>query len=98
MHSRDVREVDGVTRRRELPNGVVIIDMWEPTTECFVCSVETYIDYGLAVYEDEILPNDWNGEWFGATVCPRCYDLFNDKITAPLPLYAAQRIACGDYA
>lgn len=77
---------------------ITVIQLDEPTSECFVCGTETYIDYGLAVYEDLILPNDWEDEWFGATVCPHCYHLFNDKITAPLPLIAAQRIACGDFA
>lgn len=86
-------------RRRILEGlGITIIDMWEPTADCFVCGQETYLDFGLAVYEDEILPNNWTGEWFGATVCPRCYELFNDKVAAPLPIYAAQRIACGDFA
>jgi len=75
-----------------------IIRLDEPTCDCWVCGRETYLDFGLAVYEDEILPNDWSGEWFGATVCPRCYGIFNNKVDAPLPLRAAQRIACGDYA
>jgi hypothetical protein len=85
-------------RRRELANGIVLIDLSEPMTGCWVCGLATYLDQGLAVYEDEILPNSWNGEWFGATVCPRCYALFNDKVSEPLPLRTAQRIACGDFA
>ena len=85
-------------RRRELANGITLISLDEPTCDCWVCGRETYIDYGLAVYEDEILPNDWTGEWFGATVCRPCYELFNDKVSVPLPLIAAQRIACGDFA
>lgn len=88
----------GIGRRTEYANGITVIRLDEPSCDCHVCGVETYLDFGLAVYEDEILPNDWAGEWFGATVCRRCYELFNDKITAPLPLYTAQRLACGDYA
>lgn len=85
-------------RRTLLDNGITVIRLDEPTCDCWVCGQETYLDFGLAVYEDEILPNDWDGEWFGATVCPRCYDLFNDKVHAPLRLVTAQRIACGDFA
>ena len=84
-------------RRREFED-FTIITLDEPTCDCWVCGTETFLDYGLAVYEDEILPNDWQGEWFGATVCKRCYDLFNDKVRTPLPMIAAQRIANGDYA
>lgn len=81
-----------------LGNGITIIRLDEPTADCWVCGKETYLDFGLAVYEDLILPNDWNGEWFGATVCRNCYELFNDKVVQPLPLRAAQRLACGDFA
>jgi hypothetical protein len=86
-------------RRTLLENGIItVIRLDEPTADCWVCGQETYLDFGLAVYEDEILPNNWSGEWFGATVCPRCYDLFNDKVSAPLRLITAQRLACGDFA
>ena len=85
-------------RRIECSRGITVIQLDEPTTDCWVCGTETYLDQGLAAYEDEILPNDWTGEWFGVHVCHRCYELFNDKISAPLPLIAAQRIACGDFA
>jgi hypothetical protein len=85
-------------RRTVLDNGITIIRLDEPTCDCWVCGQETFLDFGLAVYEDEILPNDWPGEWFGATVYPRCYDLFNDKVNAPLRLITAQRLACGDFA
>ena len=78
--------------------GIEVIDMWPPTADCFICGLETYVDFGLPVYEDWILPNDWEDEWFGATVCARCYSIFNEKITAPITLVAAQRIACGDFA
>jgi hypothetical protein len=85
-------------RRTFLPNDITIIRLDEPTADCWVCGEETFLDYGLAVYEDLILPNDWPGEWFGATVCPRCYALFNDRVMAPLTWRAASRIACGDFA
>jgi hypothetical protein len=85
-------------RRFLLENGISVIRLDEPTCDCWVCGQETYLDFGLAVYEDLILPNGWKGEWFGVTVCKRCYELFNDKVTMPLPLYAAQRIESGDFA
>lgn len=85
-------------RRLILPNGLTVIRLDEPTCDCWVCGTETYLDFGLPVYEGEILPNDWKGEWCGATVCRECYDLFNGKVFQPLPLIAAQRIACGDFA
>jgi len=85
-------------RRMVLDCGITVIRLDEPTADCWVCGQETFLDFGLPVYEDEILPNDWQGEWFGATVCPRCYRLFNDKVTAPLSHLTASRIACGDFA
>ena len=85
-------------RRTILDNGIIVVRLDEPTCDCWVCGQETYLDFGLAVYEDLILPNNWSGEWFGATVCPRCYRLFNDTVKSPLSHIAASRIACGDFA
>lgn len=83
-------------RRREFAD-FTIIELDSPTCDCWVCGVETYLDFGLPVYEDLILPNSWNGEWFGATVCPRCYRLFNGT-PKPIQHIAANRIAIGDFA
>lgn len=53
------------------------------------------MDYGLAAYESEILPNDWPGEWGGHTACKRCFDMFSD-IKTPLPVSEARKILEGE--
>lgn len=61
-----------------------IVELDRPTFECWVCGEETFGGYGLTVYESQILPNDWKGEWGGTTVCERCYGLFNHDTGEPI--------------
>lgn len=70
---------------------ILVIRLDEPTDNCCVCGDEVYMDYGLPMYESEIVPSDWAGAWCGFTSCKRCYDLFT-PITAPLPLRDAVKM------
>ena len=45
--------------------------------------------YGLAMYESDILPPDWEGEWGGFTACRRCYTTFTN-VSAPLSVRDAR--------
>lgn len=67
-----------------------VIRLDEPTDFCCVCDAEVYMDYGLPMYEGEIVPPDWSGEWGGFTACKRCYDTFGN-IKEPLPVHLARR-------
>jgi hypothetical protein len=54
---------------------LIIIDMSPHWYDCIICDCETSGEHGVSVYEDEILPDDYDGEWAGFTVCPRCYSM-----------------------
>ena len=71
-----------------------IIRLDEPTDFCCVCNQEVYMDYGLAMYEGDIVPNDWKGEWGGFTACRRCYELFT-TVTVPISVREARKQISG---
>lgn len=54
-------------------------------TGCTTCGRETYDrrGFGVPMYEGEILPNDWPGEWGGFDVCARCYEV-QQGLTEPM--------------
>lgn len=57
---------------------VLIINMNEHPVECFVCGESAPSTLGIPIYEDIILHNDWDGEWFGQSACQRCFNLQNE--------------------
>lgn len=61
---------------------VHVIELWPATTECIVCGRETPFGYGLAMYEDEIVPDDAE-EWAGFPCCEQCYDLNEGRVGVP---------------
>lgn len=63
-----------------LPNGSRLID---PVGQS-LCGVESLDEQAIAVYEDFILPDDYQGEWFGAPVCLKCWAKV-DKLQAERP-------------
>lgn len=54
-------------------NRVLVINLWEITCECTICNKETSDKFGIPIYEDEIMPDDYQGEWCGSPVCRRCF-------------------------
>jgi len=52
---------------------LLVIDMSEHTYECTICDIETTSGFGIPIYEDEIVPDDYKGEWAGLPVCPGCF-------------------------
>lgn len=73
---------------------VVVIELWPHTDFCCVCEQEVLTRYGLPMYEDEILPADWPGEWGGFAACKRCYDTFTD-IKKPIRIDVARAAVAG---
>lgn len=74
----------------------LVIELWPHEAECCVCGETIFCftcgpNYGLAMYEDEILPADWPGEWGGFPACHSCFIAFND-IKAPLTIREARRM------
>lgn len=61
------------------------IDLYPIQEYCWACGVFVIpLRHGLPVYEDEILPNDWQGEWGGVPSCPECYEV-QGLLTEPMP-------------
>lgn len=56
----------------------IVIDLAPHETECYVCGCRIPMpsagpNYGIAVYEDQIVPDDHEGEWGGVPVCKECF-------------------------
>ncbi len=54
---------------------------------CCICGMLTSTRQGVPMYEDIVLPNDWDGEWYGRTACLPCFEL-QGEITKWLPMTA----------
>ena len=62
---------------------ITVINLNKHYYECSVCGESTTSEYGIPMYEDIVLPNNWSGEWFGQPACQRCFELQN-KLTKPV--------------
>jgi hypothetical protein len=57
---------------------ILLISLTPYVFDCIICDehVEqssTAPSYGVARYEDEVVPDFYQGEWGGSPVCDRCY-------------------------
>ncbi len=57
---------------------ITIIDLTSYVFDCAICerTVEqpaSAPSYGVARYEDEVVPDSYTGEWGGAPVCEPCF-------------------------
>jgi hypothetical protein len=68
----------------------LIIELWPPIDDCCVCGAVTEMEYGLPMYESDIVPADWTGEWAGFTACRRCHSTFTG-ISSPIHVNDARR-------
>jgi hypothetical protein len=76
------------------PNGqlVEIIRMQALPADCWVCGGDaTGMHHGIPVYEDQILPNDWPGDWAGVPACEGCFEKQN-RLTEPVALWRFKRM------
>lgn len=65
----------------EYRSDVTVIRMQSLPCECWVCGDDaTGLSFGIPVYEDWILPNDWVGEWGGVPACRECFEKQNQLI------------------
>ncbi len=53
----------------------LVINLNERWADCWVCGNPTLCasGFGIPVYEDIVLPNSWDGEWFGQGACEPCF-------------------------
>ncbi len=52
----------------------MVIDMVDRYVDCIICGECTDNKQGIPTYEDLVVPNDWNGEWFGQPACQNCFE------------------------
>lgn len=65
---------------------VEVIDLWPIEEECWACQEFVRpLKHGLPVYEDFVLPNDWEGEWGGVPSCERCHGV-QGTLTKPVSI------------
>ena len=80
MVSQVVIAADGFPRRLnviESPVPVTVI-RFQSDGECTICGrpiVGRWGSYGVPMYEENVLPNDWPGEWGDFPACERCYEV-----------------------
>lgn len=60
-------------------SGITVIDMNIIPCQCGICDVQweearSAPMFGVARYEDLIVPDNYQGEWGGMQVCKQCFD------------------------
>lgn len=63
-----------------------VIRLDERVAECYVCGTESPPHWGIPLYEGEVMPNDWPGDWVGVDACQECW-LHQGVLLAPVPLW-----------
>ena len=57
---------------------ITIISLSAYVFDCTICDRHVELPqhaktFGVARYEDEVVPDNYTGDWGGASVCERCY-------------------------
>ncbi len=75
---------------------VLTISMQALPADCWACGSPeaTGSNFGIPIYEDLVLHNDYEGEWGGAPACPRCFEIQN-KLTEPMLRHEFIKLAGG---
>ena len=61
----------------------LVIDLSPPGDVCVVCEAAANPRKGIPMYEGDVVPNDWNGDWAGYPACDRCF-AEQEKLTEPI--------------
>ena len=67
--------IDLELRSQGVPS-ILVVELWPRESECVLCGA--FLSgpcKGLPMYEGEVVPDDWPGEWAGFDVCDSCYGL-----------------------
>ena len=53
-----------------------VIELFPHEVDCYVCGnlCEFHDHLEMPIYEDEIVPDNWDNEWGGVPVCRECYE------------------------
>jgi len=72
---------------------VLVVHLYPRESECIVCNAPLVSPrQGVPMYEGDVLPNDWTGEWGGFDACEPCYRV-QSTLTAPTPTRRVAEIA-----
>lgn len=57
---------------------ITVTDLNIIPLQCVICEEEweqprSAPSYGVARYEDEVVPDNWKGDWGGSPVCGSCF-------------------------
>jgi hypothetical protein len=52
---------------------VSVIYLHPPEADCWICEERCLCQQGVPRYEDQIVPDEYEGEWGGAATCLRCF-------------------------
>jgi len=52
---------------------VKMVDLWGLEVDCILCGTTNSDSLFLPMYEGQVVPNDYEGEWAGMPVCRTCY-------------------------
>ena len=71
-HARRLSGKVNSMNQRENPS-IIIIDLSPHEIECYLCGCLCAGRQGIAIYEDMSVPDNYDGEWGGVSVCEKCY-------------------------
>ena len=57
-----------------------VIELWPAFATCSVCEAEHPCKWALATYEDVLIADDSDEEWYGQPCCKRCYDAWRSGV------------------
>lgn len=63
----------------------LVIELWPYKDDCIVCGKRHIVKQGLAMYEGEIVADDYEGEWGGFNACRDCYERNRGHVGVPIP-------------
>lgn len=79
----------------EAPPVVYVIELGPAWTECVCCELEVLHEFGIAAFEGEALPADYEGEWAGFPACRQAFE-WAETLKAPAPLNESPCVTARD--
>lgn len=58
----------------EPDDDITYINMQPRDRQCVVCGNPATPGYGVPMFEDRLVPNNWKGAWGGFPACRDCYE------------------------
>ena len=55
---------------------IKVIDLWPPTSACYLCYKRISLEFYLPMHEGQVVRYPARHEWAGCPVCKDCYDRY----------------------